>query len=121
MSQPTIKFDHEYPKLWGQKKAKLLAVDLKHRKDLSNDLVEYDTSHKIDLASALLPPSWRGKGVTLNLNSSHHKPPDGLLIHLTFLGDKGIPFCTLRSYQCQKFIHYQGMIGREFILERKGK
>ena len=42
----TIKFSHDYPKLWGQKKAMLIDVNAlpeDYWMDMPDNLVEYDT------------------------------------------------------------------------------
>ena len=83
-----IKFSHNYPKLWGQKSAFLLYVELVERERLHKDLLEYDTR-------------------TGDLNEPYYKLPKGTLIQLVFLGDKGIPFCTLRRYVGAKYNYYK--------------
>jgi len=88
-----IKFAEDFPKLWGQKKAKLLAVEMKHGSELPEDLVEYDTIDK---------------------NGEYYPLPKGLVIVLTFTGDKMIPFPTIRKYVSTKFEMYQRNIGQLF-------
>lgn len=89
-----IKFSHPYPKLWGQKQATLLDVRIIHSQKLSNDLVEYDTK--------------------ISLGKYYKLPKDGFLIQLIFLGDKQIPFCTLRKYDQAKLAFYKGLRGQSF-------
>lgn len=92
-----ILFTHQYPKLWGQKKGLLLAVLLLDAKGVSinKDLIEYDTKYE-------------DKGKT----KYYELPKEGKLIQLIFVGEKDIPFCTLRSYNELKWNYYQGQIGK---------
>ena len=93
-----IKFSHNYPKLWNQQTAELLAVkDIKINKQTHPDLIEYDTKVK------------DGEYYTLKA---------GNYIQLVFLGDKGIPFCTIRSaYPQNKVDYYRQNIGKVFEIE----
>lgn len=92
-----IKFSHEYPKLWGQKTAVLLNIKIIDSNSITPDLKEYDTK----------------------FNENEHYPlPEGRLIHLTFLGDKNIPFSSIRSFYPQKFDYYSKSVGKQFKLTR---
>ena len=93
----TIKFSHDYQKLWGQCHARLIEVNITEKKHLHPDLIEYDT----------------------NYGGGYYKLPDGKLIQLVFLGDKGIPFCTIRRWTPEKEKYYQSQIGKIFIVEVK--
>jgi hypothetical protein len=91
-----IKFSNDHPKLWGQKKGELLAVrrcfaGVVHK---NKDLLEYDTKNC--------------KGEYYQL------PKHNYLIQLIFLGDKQIPFCTLRRFDRQKYDFYQNNVGEIF-------
>lgn len=96
--RPIIKFSHEYPKLWGQRFARLVFVDVVDlERELNSgelqDLLEYDTR---------------------TAGGGYYELPLGDLIQLVFLGDKKIPFCTLRRFTKRKFEYYRGLRGREF-------
>ena len=93
-----IKFSHLYPKLWGQETAELLRVKVVDRKGLHKDLIEYDTHY------------YTGHGI----DGGYYALPNGLLIHLTFIGNKGIPFCTIRRYTQSKFEYYDELKGKQF-------
>ena len=95
-----IKFSHEYPKLWGQTTATLISVKLVYSIHLHKDLLDYDTTY-ID-----------GKEIC------HYPLPFGALIHLTFLGDKNIPFCTIRRHTKQKMNYYSSKVNEEFEIVR---
>lgn len=88
-----IKFSSDYPKLWGQKKAILFATKLVDGNKLHPDLIEYDTK---------------------NTNGKYYPLPKTMLIQLIFLGNKDIPFCTLRRYTHSKYKYYHDLIGQEF-------
>ena len=88
-----IKFLSNYPKLHNQEEAKLLSVRIVSFFDLDNDLIEYDTQKS---------------------DGSYYTLPKTTLLHLTFLGDKLIPFCTLRRYTIEKYRYYKSLIGKTF-------
>lgn len=92
-----IKFSHDYPKLWGQKWAQLLAVRIIDAASVGPDLVDYDT-------------------ITSN-GEYYELPKTGKLIQLVFLGDKGIPFCTLRRYTPEKLHYYVNAVSKGFNIE----
>jgi len=89
----TIKFSSNYPKLWNQKTATLLEIRLLQRENLRKELIEYDTK---------------------NNNGEYYQLPKGTLLQLIFVGDKGIPFCTLRRHTPAKEVYYQSHIGYMF-------
>jgi len=101
-----IRFSHSYPKLWGQTSGRLLAVELLDAKEVqkNEDLLDYDTKYIYnefrDYDYYLLPKS-------------------GNLVQLIFLGDKGIPFCTLRPDHHGKFSYYKDKIGQEFEIVKE--
>jgi len=99
-----IKFSHDYHKLWDQKKAKLVHVEVRDL-DIGRDhaLLEYDTKYHIGLSGEF---SW------------YHLDA-GKYLQLVFLGDKGIPFCTLRSYNHMKAEYYRRNIGETFDIVMK--
>lgn len=93
-----IKFSSEYPKLHGQTSAKLLAVeDIRIDKDTPKELIEYDTT--------------KSDGTQYALKTGNY-------IQLVFLGNLGIPFCTIRSkrnrYTEDKGAYYCSLIGQTF-------
>lgn len=88
-----IKFNNQYPKLHGQKTAILLDVILVDREFLSYDFLEYDLT---------------------TTNGTKYAISPGTLIHLTFRGDKLIPFCTLRRYTKAKYEYYTDLLFKEF-------
>lgn len=97
---PKIKFSHNYPKLWNQTAAELLAVkEIRIDKNTHPDLIEYDTKAV--------------NGEYFKLNTGNH-------IQLIFLGNKGIPFCTIRSaFPETKVAYYKSLIGKILDIEIK--
>ena len=104
MSKPKIKFSHDYPKLWNQDEAYLLAIKKIHSDNISDELREYDTAY--------YPPDDSAKPVM-----SYYDLPHGLLLQLIFIGNKGIPFCTIRRYTRQKYEYYLKNIRKFFFVE----
>lgn len=98
MRERKIKFCSNYPKLWNQESAILVAVrDIKINKETHPDLLEYDTK-KID-------------GTYFPLKSGNY-------IQLLFIGNKGIPFCTIRSaFPTKKIDYYKSNINQMFKVE----
>jgi hypothetical protein len=98
-----IKFSHNYPKLWNQKEAFLVNIQVIDDNDLSGncDLIEYDT--KIS-------------------EGNYYPLPKGKKLHLTFIGDKWIPFCTIRRFTEQKAKYYRELKGKYFkiVIEEIG-
>lgn len=100
---PKIKFSHNYPKLHGQTSAVLLAVrELYFPKDSNHELLEYDTSY----------PSPHG--------IDFYPLPAGPYLQLIFVGNKHIPFCTIRpkygGFRKNKKGYYEGQIGKAFSI-----
>ncbi|MFA5453173.1 MAG: hypothetical protein WC248_06335, partial [Candidatus Methanomethylophilaceae archaeon] len=94
----TIKFSSDYPKLHGQTSAELLAVKpIRIDKDTPKELIEYDTR--------------KSDGTYYNLKTDNY-------IQLIFLGNLGIPFCTIRSkrnrYAEDKEAYYLQFVGENF-------
>jgi hypothetical protein len=97
----TIKFSHDYPKLWGQKTAILThMVAIAGKSILHKDFLEYDTKTK---------------------EGEYYPLPDTKLIILYFEGDKRIPFCTTRRFTQEKYDYYADLVGSEFniVIEEK--
>ena len=105
-----INFSHIYPKLHNQTKAELLAVKLLNAKDVQDneDLLEYDTRFNDNI---------------VGLCHYYPLPKTGELIQLIFLGNKGIPFCTIRSRF--GFVYFDGKRVKndkfEFYNNKKGE
>jgi len=95
-----IKFSHNYPKIFNQRQAKLIHVNLINRdgRKIHEDLLFYDTR-------------WLDKYGNWQ---KYILPETGDLIQLIFLGDKLIPFCTLRRYTREKFVYYNNLINKDF-------
>lgn len=96
----TIRFSHDYPKLHGQTSAELLAVrPLKIHAHTPNELLVYDTTY----------------------NGGRYKLRYGMYLQLIFLGNLGIPFCTIRSaYPHRKVVYYLNSVGCTFAIKVEG-
>ena len=88
-----IKFSHNYPKLWEQKTATLIYCKYLHFREITKELIEYDTK---------------------TIKGDYYKLPNSSLIQLVFLGDKLVPFCTLRRYGTDKWNYYYNNIENIF-------
>ena len=93
-----IKFSSDYPKLHCQTSAELLAVKLiRIDKNTPKELLEYDTKKS---------------------DGTYYELKTGNYIQLMFLGNFGIPFCTIRSkrnrYAEDKEAYYKQFIGQVF-------
>ncbi len=117
-----IRFSSKYPKLWGQKTGRLLSVELLKAEEVhaNRDLIEYDTKYIKNINICY--------DATVFDYDYFLLPKSGSLIQLVFLGDKGIPFCTIRTrygYDRQKkektdkYSYYKSKIGQEFEIEIK--
>jgi len=116
---PSIKFSHNYAKLDGQKSARLLDIVILDAKAVQANirLVEYDTKYiPANLANSCaceLHTDYEG-----DIEHCHyHLPKSGELIQLVFIGDTGIPFCTIRSRKGRygdKYDYYKPLIGGWF-------
>lgn len=97
----TIGFSHHYPKIHGQTSAQLLAVKpIKIDKDTPKELLEYDTAYE----------------------GGHFELKHGMYIQLVFLGNLGIPFCTIRpAFPTRKIHYYKNAIGEWFAIKYKGE
>jgi hypothetical protein len=94
-----IKFSHIYPKLHDQTAADLVSVRIVDALTLHSKLVNYDTKYS---------------SPDINCYQFYPLPKFGLLLQLIFVGNYGIPFCTLRRHTPQKEEYYRGAIGRTF-------
>jgi len=97
-----IKFSSDYPKLWKQKSAFLIHVGRIDRDyfPLPQELLDYDT---------------------LNSNNEYYPLPRGDYLQLVFLGDKRIPFCTIRRRTPQKEDYYRSKLNQVFEIEIMGE
>ncbi len=101
----TIKFSSDYPKLHGQTTAELLAVKpIRIDKDTPKELLEYDT---------------------MKADGTYYKLRTGDYIQLIFLGNLGIPFCTIRSkrnrFAQDKEAYYKQFVGKFFEIIKEMK
>lgn len=83
----TIKFEEDYLKLHGQHRGFLLYVQVVDYDDLSEEFLIYDTT-KVS-------------------GSRYHLPSGQQYIRLVFLGEKGIPFTTVRRMDYSKHGYYR--------------
>lgn len=116
-----IKFSHHYPKIWNQKKAELIAVRILDAQavQINKVLVEYDTRYN----NLLVYARWDSELLTklnyspemIGLKTGYYPLPEqGKLIQLIFVGDKDIPFCTLRRHTPKKYDYYKSCIHNIF-------
>lgn len=98
-----IRFSHDYPKLWNQKTAKLVAVETVTVSDgLNPSLKEYDTK---------------------TVEGGYFHIADGEYLQLVFVGDLGIPFSTLRKMNYENLDYYKSHVGKwfEVVIEGESK
>lgn len=100
----SIKFSKEYVKLHGQMSATLLKVyHITINETDDRDLLDYDT---------------------VAVDGTRYELKNGRYLLLVFLGDKGIPFTTIRSDKPamnglkSKYDYYSEKVGEEFVIER---
>lgn len=96
----TIKFSGNYPKLHGQTAAELLAIRfIRIDRNTPAELLEYDTTKS---------------------NGTRYELKPGNYLQLIFVGNLGIPFCTIRSaWRESKVLYYHKKIGENFKIEVK--
>lgn len=101
MKRKAIKFSGDYPKLHGQTSAELIAVrDIQIDRDTPAELLVYDTTKS---------------------DGSRYELKTGKYLQLIFVGNLGIPFCTIRSAGSDgKRDYYVLSIGEIFNIEVKG-
>lgn len=97
----TIEFSSDYPKLHGQTSAILIAViPIRIDKKTPVQLIEYDTK---------------------KADGTYYKLKKGDYIQLIFIGNFGIPFCTIRSKRNRlgddKELYYKDHINEVFAIE----
>ena len=98
MKELQIKFSHEYPKIHGQKIAKLLSIEIVERINLTDKFIDYDTI----------------------FDGGFYSIPKGKYMILIFLGGEFIPFTTVRRWTPEKFRYYELNIGKIFNLSIEG-
>jgi len=104
-----VGFSHRYVKLCGQTSAELLAIrPIRIDAKTDHDLIDYDTTY-VEWTGGYL---WNPK-----LERKHFKLEHGDYLQLIFLGNKGIPFCTIR----RQGDHWQGVVGNIFEIRIKGE
>jgi hypothetical protein len=90
----TIKFNNNYPKLWNQKKATLLKVEIILKENIPKEFVEYDCKKS---------------------NGTYFELEGDRFLLLTFRGENYIPFSTLRKLDdYEKLFEYGNLINNEF-------
>jgi hypothetical protein len=92
-----ISFSHNYPKLHGQKQATLLVIEKCILSKLTDEFIEYDTAY----------------------DGGHYHLAPGTYILLVFLGEKHIPFTTMRPFTEEKYRYYEAGIGKIFTINHK--
>lgn len=102
-----IKFSHKYPKLWNQKSAHLIQIRIIEKGCVNDELKEYDTKFYHD-------QFYDHHGNLRDWKESYYELPNTKLLQLIFIGDKDIPFCTLRRWTPNKEKYYQSKVGEEF-------
>lgn len=99
-----IKFSHHYPKLHSQTSARLLDVIIKTKNELSGYFINYDTKY--------IEPEGCFPAV-----EKYYELPTGKLLVLVFIGDKLIPFTTVRRWIPKKEEYYRNAIGQTFQIQ----
>lgn len=99
-----LKFSHNYTKLHNQTKANLICIIKMHRSKLNSDFVEYDTVYSDS-----------------NNVKGHFKLPDGDYIVMVFVGNKLIPFTTVRPYSQQKWAFYKANVRKWFDVKYRSQ
>jgi hypothetical protein len=102
MTNLNIKFSHNYPKLHGQTKAVLLQIIIRDRKDLLDEFINYDTLYIMEDGPI--------KG-----SEAYYPLKPGKYMVLVFIGNKLIPFTTVRAlWPLEKEKYYREGIGKTF-------
>ena len=117
-----IKFSHTYCKFHGQTKAILIDVKEINANDLNDDLVEYDTKY---IPTTLACECELHTDFDGDIEHCHYPLPKGKLVILTCIGNKHIPFCTIRTAKGRygdKYKYYTEKLGQWFdvVIESEG-
>ncbi len=92
-----IKFNEFYEKIHGQYKARLTEVQVIETVGLNKDFIAYDTDGKFELK-------------------------EDKYIYCLFVGEKGIPFTTLRSIEkLEKYVNLVGTVFQIRYMQSKGR
>lgn len=102
-----IGFSHEYLKMHGQRSGTLIDVEQVDRENLTGEFLEYDTSYLGN----------DGKVHKYGVDFGD-KAADARLAVLVFIGDKLIPFTTIRNLTDYDGVFYS--IGRRYDFVFKG-
>jgi len=100
MSNPIIKFDHDFYKIRGQTKARLLDVEVVTRNELDPDMVALDVQYYVNVPLEQDPEQTQPE-------CRQAKLPNGHLTVLYFKGDKRIPFTEIRKCLEKKIMKYR--------------
>lgn len=114
MKHQKIKFDHPYCKIYGQQTAKLIHIERVSCKDLDEFMINMDTQYYVEVPSDTTPEIPKKELRSCKLKK-------GSLILLIFLGDKNIPFTTLRNFRDSTFRAYRSLIGDMFDIVVKNE
>ena len=108
-----IKFDHNYTKLWKQRKANLIMVRVIFAESITDELMEYDAHYRYN-------ERYDHHGTVQDYEEGYYPLPKiGKMLQLIFIGVLDIPFCTLRTWTPEKEEYYTKLIGHDFYLEVK--
>lgn len=98
MKKNLINLDRQYLKLYGQISARLVSVDLLSKTKMSSDFLTVDTMHYDETTGT----------------NKVHEYPNGLLLVLTYVGNKFIPFTVTIKGSEKRLLSYEQKIGQEF-------
>lgn len=105
--KPYIGFSHRYVKLQDQTSAELVHVrPIKIDSKTSFDLLDYDTLYFAWVGGYARDPV---------VERRHFKLEPGDYLQLVFIGNKGIPFCSIRK----PGDHWRGNVGDVFEIKIK--
>jgi len=96
MKSKVLKFSHNFDKLYNQKKAVLVDVQIRRQDQLKPVAVDLDTSYKI-------PEEEFDEQGNRTHQQIKYQLPKSTLLMLTFIGDGDIPFTTYRKYSQAKW------------------
>lgn len=100
MKNKVLPFSKPFTKLYGQKSATLLHVDIRRRDQLNPKCVELDTVYEVSVVN---PPVVNGEAGEKVKRKRYIDLPKTTLLILVFIGDKDIPFVTFQKYSQKKW------------------
>lgn len=112
-----IEFNYNYTKLRDQKTAELVRVKIVSRTELDEEMVKIDTEHVV---SHPVPAGQKLAGSTIS-EFKHYHLPNGSLLLLAFLGDRNIPFVSLRRFKDATWRMYKSQLNHVFEIVVKKK